>query len=130
MLKEITTADLAREFDLTTRAIRHYESMGLITPSRRGRTRIFSQRDRVRLGLIARGRRLGLALEEIREIIDLYDAERGEERQILLLLGKLRARRARLQEQVRELTAILDELDAVEESCIQTLTDLSKGGNH
>jgi DNA-binding transcriptional MerR regulator len=129
MLKEITTADLAREFDLTTRAIRHYESMGLITPSRRGRTRIFSQRDRVRLGLIARGRRLGLALEEIREIIDLYDAERGEERQILLLLGKLRARRARLQEQVRELTAILDELDAVEESCIQTLTDLSKGGN-
>ncbi|MBO6562940.1 MAG: MerR family DNA-binding transcriptional regulator [Nisaea sp.] len=130
MLKEITTADLAREFDLTTRAIRHYESMGLIAPSRRGRTRIFSQRDRVRLGLIARGRRLGLALEEIREIIDLYDAERGEERQILLLLGKLRARRARLQEQVRELTAILDELDAVEESCIQTLTDLSKGGNH
>lgn len=130
MLKEITTADLAREFDLTTRAIRHYESMGLITPSRRGRTRIFSQRDRVRLGLIARGRRLGLALEEIREIIDLYDAERGEERQILLLLGKLRARRAKLQEQVRELTAILDELDAVEESCIQTLTDLSKGGNH
>jgi DNA-binding transcriptional MerR regulator len=129
MLKEITTADLAREFDLTTRAIRHYESMGLITPSRRGRTRIFSQRDRVRLGLIARGRRLGLALEEIREIIDLYDAERGEERQILLLLGKLRARRAKLQEQVRELTAILDELDAVEESCIQTLTDLSKGGN-
>ncbi|WP_193188049.1 MerR family transcriptional regulator [Nisaea sediminum] len=129
MLKEITTADLAREFDLTTRAIRHYEAIGLIAPSRRGRTRIFSQRDRVRLGLIARGRRLGLALEEIREIIDLYDAERGEERQILLLLGKLRARRAKLQEQVRELTAILEELDAVEASCIQTLTDLSKDGN-
>ncbi|UUX50910.1 MerR family DNA-binding transcriptional regulator [Nisaea acidiphila] len=129
MLKEITTADLAREFGLTTRAIRHYESVGLIAPARRGRTRLFSQRDRVRLGLIARGRRLGLALEEIREIIDLYDAERGEERQILLLLGKLRARRAKLQEQVRELTSILEELDSVEASCIQTLTDLSGQAN-
>lgn len=129
MLKEITTADLAREFGLTTRAIRHYEAVGLITPARRGRTRLFSQRDRVRLGLIARGRRLGLSLEEIREIIDLYDAERGEERQILLLLGKLRARRTKLKEQVRDLTLILEELDAVEASCIQTLTELSKGGN-
>lgn len=129
MLKEITTADLAREFDLTTRAIRHYEAMGLVAPARRGRMRIFSQRDRVRLGLIARGRRLGLSLEEIREIIDLYDAERGEERQILMLLGKLRARRSKLQEQVRELNSILEELDAVEASCIQTLTDLSKDVN-
>lgn len=129
MLKEITTADLAREYDLTTRAIRHYEALGLIAPARRGRTRIFSQRDKVRVGLIARGRRLGLALEEIREIIDLYDAERGEERQILLLLGKLRARRAKLQEQVREMTLILDELDAVEASCIESLTDLAKDGN-
>ena len=81
------------------------------------------------MGLIARGRRLGLALEEIREIIDLYDAERGEERQILLLLGKLRARRSKLQEQVREMTLILDELDAVEASCIESLTDLAKDGN-
>lgn len=129
MLKEVTTADLAREFDLTTRAIRHYEAMGLIAPARRGRTRLFTQRDRVRVGLIARGRRLGLALEEIREIIDLYDAEWGEERQILLLLSKLRSRRAKLQAQVRELTLILDELDAVEASCIETLTDLSKTGN-
>lgn len=129
MLKEITTADLAREYNLTTRAIRHYEALGLICPARRGRTRIFSQRDKVRVGLIARGRRLGLALEEIREIIDLYDAERGEERQILLLLGKLRARRAKLQEQVREMTLILDELDAVEASCIESLTDLAKDGN-
>lgn len=129
MLKEITTADLAREYDLTTRAIRHYEALGLISPARRGRTRIFSQRDKVRIGLIARGRRLGLSLEEIREIIDLYDAEQGEERQILLLLGKLRARRSKLQEQVREMTLILDELDAVEASCIEALTDLAKDGN-
>lgn len=122
MQKEFTTAELAREFELTTRAIRHYEAMGLIAPERRGRARIFSARDRVRLRLVKRGRRLGFSIEEIKEILDLYDAERGEERQILLLLGKLRARREKLQAQIRDLTAILEELDGVEAQCIETLS--------
>ena len=70
-------ADLAREFDVTTRTLRFYEDEGLIAPARKGQRRIFSQRDRVRLKLILRGKRLGFSLGEIREIIDLYDAPPG-----------------------------------------------------
>ena len=77
MPETYTTAALAREFGLTTRAIRFYEQEGLIAPARRGRTRVFSPRDRVRLRLVQRGRRLGFSIREIREILDLYDGRGG-----------------------------------------------------
>ena len=71
-------AEVAQEFGVTHRTVRHYEELGLIAPARRGTTRVYHRRDRTRLGLILRGRRLGFPLEEIRTIIDLYDAPRGK----------------------------------------------------
>ena len=72
-----TIAQVAAEFGVTHRAVRHYEDLGLISPERRGQQRVYHRRDRTRLNLILRGKRLGFPLEEIRTIIDLYDAPRG-----------------------------------------------------
>ena len=121
MPETYTTAALAREFGLTTRAIRFYEQEGLIAPARRGRTRVFSPRDRVRLRLVQRGRRLGFSIREIREILDLYNSEHGETAQLMHLMAKLRERRARLEQQRRDLAAIIEELDRVEAGCLETL---------
>src|SRR5256885_15556779 len=92
-------ADLAREFDVTTRTIRFYEDEGLIAPKRQGQRRIFSARDRVRLRLILRGKRLGFSLGEIRDIIDLYDRAPGGVGQLRFFIGKIRERRAALERQ-------------------------------
>jgi DNA-binding transcriptional MerR regulator len=113
--------DLAREFDVTSRTIRFYEDEGLIAPARRGQTRIFSARDRVRLKLILRGKRLGFSLEEIREIIDLYDAEPGEEGQLRHFLAKIGERRAALEQQRADIAETLGELAEVEERCLEQL---------
>src|ERR1700747_1477923 len=86
-------SDLAREFALTTRAIRFYEDEGLLTPTQSGRNRIYAARDRTRLKLILRGKRLGLALAEIREILDLYDTNVDEVPQLRKFVEILEARR-------------------------------------
>ena len=117
--------DLAREFDVTTRTIRFYEDEGLIAPARRGQTRIFSARDRVRLKLILRGKRLGFSLDEIREIIDLYDAEPGEEGQLRHFLAKIGERRAALEQQRADIAETLGELAEVERRCLEQLKALS-----
>lgn len=117
--------DLAREFDVTTRTIRFYEDEGLIAPARRGQTRIFSPRDRVRLRLILRGKRLGFSLEEIREIIDLYDAEPGEEGQLRHFLAKIGERRAALEQQRADIAETLGELAEVERRCLEQLKAIS-----
>jgi DNA-binding transcriptional MerR regulator len=117
--------DLAREFDVTTRTIRFYEDEGLIAPARRGQTRIFSARDRVRLRLILRGKRLGFSLDEIREIIDLYDAEPGEEGQLRHFLAKIGERRAALEQQRADIAETLGELAEVERRCLEQLKALS-----
>ena len=114
-------ADLAKEFDVTTRTLRFYEDEGLITPERQGQKRIFSQRDRVRLKLILRGKRLGFSLDEIREIINLYDAPLGELGQIRFFLDKIRERRATLERQRDDIAATLAELDDVEARCTAQL---------
>jgi DNA-binding transcriptional MerR regulator len=116
--------DLAREFDVTTRTIRFYEDEGLIAPARRGQTRIFSARDRVRLRLILRGKRLGFSLDEIREIIDLYDAEPGEEGQLRHFLAKIGERRATLEQQRADIAETLGELAEVERRCLEQLKSL------
>ena len=110
-------ADLAKEFDVTTRTLRFYEDEGLIAPARQGQKRIFSPRDRVRLKLILRGKRLGFSIEEIREIINLYDAPPGELGQIRFFLDKIRERRAALERQRDDIAATLTELDDVEARC-------------
>jgi DNA-binding transcriptional MerR regulator len=117
-------ADLAKEFDVTTRTLRFYEDEGLIAPARQGQKRIFSPRDRVRLKLILRGKRLGFSIEEIREIINLYDAPPGELGQIRFFLDKIRERRAALERQRDDIAATLAELDDVEARCTAQLKGL------
>lgn len=119
-------ADLAREFDVTTRTLRFYEDEGLIAPERQGQKRIFSMRDRVRLKLILRGKRLGFSLDEIREIINLYDAPPGEVGQIRFFLDKIRERRAALERQRDDIAATLEELVDVEARCTAQLKDMAK----
>ena len=112
-----TIAQIAAEFGVTHRTVRHYEELGLITPERDGTRRIYHRRDRTRLNLILRGRRLGFPLEEIRTIIDLYDVPRGKRSQLEYVLSQIDARRADLEARRADLDAALDELAAWEASC-------------
>ena len=121
-----TITQVTREFDVTTRTLRFYEAEGMLTPLRRGRSRLYSQRERTRLKLILRGKRLGLSLAEIREIIDMYDAEPGEEGQLSLLVDKIADRRAELRQKQRDIELTLEELDQVEERCRTRLTQLGE----
>ena len=123
-------AELAREFEVTARTIRHYEAEGLIAPSRDGQRRIYRPRDRTRLRLIIRGRRLGFSLAEVREIVDLYDAPRGEIGQLELLLEKIARRKAVLEAKRRDIEASLDDLDSVSVNCrkhLKQFKNSSKG---
>ncbi len=112
--KEYTISDLAKEFNITSRSIRHYEDERLITPERRGTHRIYSSRDRVRLQLILRGKRLGFSLAQIREIIDLYDLPEGKQKQTQLLLGLIQERRDALLQQRKDINFMLKELEMLE----------------
>ncbi len=116
-----TIRELAREFGLTTRAIRFYEDHGLIAPSRNGRSRVYANRDRVRLKLTLRGKRLGLSLGEIRELIDLYDAAKDEHAQVERLQQVLRKRRSILEQQREDIEVMLQEIASFEEQCRQFL---------
>ncbi|CAN7349609.1 MerR family transcriptional regulator [Knoellia sp. LjRoot47] len=116
-----TIREVAEEFDVTHRTVRHYEELGLITPERRGTTRIYHRRDRTRLGLILRGKRLGFPLEEIRTIIDLYDAPRGRRSQLEYVLAQIDERRADLEQRRRDLDDALAELGRFEQRCREDL---------
>ncbi len=109
--------DLAREFGLTTRAIRFYEDHGLLAPKRAGRTRVYGHRDRVRLKLTVRGKRLGFSLVQIRELIDMYDSTGDDQAQLERFLQVLDKRRAILQQQREDMEAVLGEIDAFEKQC-------------
>ena len=113
MTTTFTISDLAREFDLTTRAIRFYEDLGLLQPQRSGpggRSRVYSQRDRTRLKLTLRAKRLGLSLTEAKEIIDMYDSPRDTGPQLTKFLDVLALHRKQLEEQMADLQANLDEI--------------------
>ncbi len=112
-----TITELAREFGLTTRAIRFYEDHGLIAPTRAGRNRVYGNRDKVRLQLTLRGKRLGLSLSEIRELIDLYDAAKDERAQVERLQQVLQKRRSILEQQREDIEVVLGEIAAFEEQC-------------
>jgi len=116
-----TISDLAREFALTTRAIRFYEDEGLLSPLRNGRARIYSERERVRIKLILRGKRLGLALSEIRELLDLYATTGNERPQLAKFLVMLADRRARLLQQREDIDAVLAEIAVLERDCRRRL---------
>ena len=119
-----TIADLADDFDVTHRTIRHYEELGLISPERRGTARVFHRRDRTRLALILRGKRIGFPLEQIRTIIDMYDQTPGEEGQLVYLLGQIAARRADLEQRRADIEQTLRDLAEVEDRCHSDLRDL------
>ncbi|MDQ6917269.1 MAG: MerR family DNA-binding transcriptional regulator [Pseudomonadota bacterium] len=114
-------SDLAKEFALTTRTIRFYEDEGLLSPRRAGNRRIYGERERVRIKLILRGKRLGLSLSEIRELLDLYGATRGERVQLMKFLQVLAARRAMLNQQREDIAIVLSEIDSLERQCRKRL---------
>ncbi|HEY0692902.1 MAG TPA: MerR family DNA-binding transcriptional regulator [Kribbella sp.] len=110
-------AELAAAYGVTLRTIRFYEDKGLLTPERRGTARVYHPRDKVRLGLILRGKRLGFSLDEISTIVDMYDAEPGEEGQLVYLLDQIGSRRAELEQRRRDIDETLRELAEVERRC-------------
>lgn len=122
--KTFTITDLSREFDLTTRAIRFYEDRGLLAPGRKGRVRIYSARQRVRLKLILRGKRLGFSLKEIQDVLDMYDADCGEAGQLKFLIEKIRERRERLRVQKEDIKATLHDLREIEGECLRRLRSM------
>ena len=111
---EFSIGELATEFDVTPRAIRFYEDHGLLAPRRAGQRRIYSPRDRTRLKLTLRGKRLGLSLSEIRELIDMYEPGRDERPQLERFLAVLASHRAALETQRADLEAQLAEIAAFE----------------
>jgi DNA-binding transcriptional MerR regulator len=119
-----TITELAEEFQVTLRTIRHYEDVGLIAPERRGTSRVFHNRDRIRLRLILRGKRLGFSLPEIRTIVNMYDEQPGEAGQLHYLLEQIAVRRTDLERLRRDIDETMVELDRVEDRCHQDLAAL------
>src|SRR5712664_4537019 len=111
---EFSISDLAREFDITPRAIRFYEDQGLISPRREGQRRVYTPRDKTRLKLTLRGKRLGLTLSEIRELIDMYEPGRDERAQLQRFLAVLEAHKSGLLQQRADIEAQLSEIRAFE----------------
>jgi len=111
---EFSISELAQEFDVTPRAIRFYEDQGLLAPRREGQRRVYTARDRTRLKLTLRGKRLGLTLSEIRELIDMYEPGRDERPQLERFLSVLESHKASLLQQRADIEAQLAELEAFE----------------
>jgi DNA-binding transcriptional MerR regulator len=123
MTSVYTITELAKEFNITTRAIRHYEDQGLLSPGRDGSNRLFSNRDRVRLKLALRGKRLGFSLAAIRELFNLYDNAGNERKQLEALLGKLERHRSLLEQRSEDIAVMLNEITFFENQCRKQLVD-------
>ena len=119
--------EMADEFGVTLRTIRHYEDVGQITPERRGTSRLFHTRDRIRLQLILRGKRLGFSLPEIRTIVNMYDEQPGEAGQLQYLLDQIDVRRSELEQLRRDIDETMTELAHVEQRCREDLEALETG---
>jgi len=119
--------ELAGEFEVTSRTLRLYEEEGLLIPLRVGTRRIYSERNRVRLRLILRGKRLGWSLAEIKELFDLYDSSHGEEAQLELMLAKLEQRREILETQKRDIDNALEDLERIVGNAQNALDQLKTG---
>ena len=122
MVQSYSIRELSADFSVTPRTIRFYEDKGILNPRRRGTTRVFSERDRVRLKLALRGKRIGLSLEEIRNIIDMYDTcDRDDTLQLLHLCRKIQQHRAEMLSKMKDIEATLDAMDEVERRCLDGL---------
>ena len=119
--KTFTITELAAEFDVTPRAIRFYEDVGLLEPQRAGRNRVYSQRERTRLKLTLRGKRLGLSLQEIKQLVHMYDSPSDTAPQLEAFLGVLRAHRTQIELQLEDIRVTLEEIAQHEERCERLL---------
>jgi DNA-binding transcriptional MerR regulator len=120
-VKTFTITELAQEFDITPRAIRFYEDVGLLTPARAGRNRVYTQRERTRLKLTLRGKRLGLSLQEVRHLVDLYESPSDTTPQLEAFLATLQAHRTLLEQQREDIEITLGEIGQHEERCRRLL---------
>jgi len=124
-----TITELAREFDITPRAIRFYEDQGLLSPSREGaggRNRVYTPRDRTRLKLTLRGKRIGLSLSEIKSLVDMYESPKDTAAQMNRFLGVLSQHRETLEQQREDIEMSLQEITSHEEECQRLLAALAE----
>lgn len=127
MQKTYSISELGKEFGITTRAIRHYEDKELLSPTRQGGRRIYSRADRTRLKLLLRGKRLGWPLEEIKSVLNMYDAgSRGELEQLQYTSNKIDQRREQLLQQKHDIEAALADLDRIQERCTAHMATLNQ----
>ncbi|MEK6593244.1 MAG: MerR family DNA-binding transcriptional regulator [Pseudomonadota bacterium] len=129
MAQTYSITDLAQEFGVTTRTIRHYEEQGLLTPQREGMSRVFSTRDRGRLKLALRGKRLGFSLSEIRELFELSSLACEDPKQAGVFLARLEKRRVLLEQQREDIDAMLGEISFFANQCRRLLIDTGKAKN-
>lgn len=120
-------SDLAREFGITPRTIRYWEDQGILAPEREGSKRIFTRRDRARLKMALRGKRLGLTLAEIKDLIGMYNSTEDETPQLVKCLSVMEKRRQALQQQREDIEAVLAEIGQFEALCQQELTRRQAG---
>jgi DNA-binding transcriptional MerR regulator len=125
--RQFTITELAQEFEITPRAIRFYEDMGLLAPTRAGRTRVYAQRDRTRLKLTLRGKRLGLSLQEIKRLVDMYDARSDTSQQLQAFLAVLAEHRDLLQRQREDIDLTLADIAEHEARCRSLLAAVPRG---
>ncbi|UIP30001.1 MerR family DNA-binding transcriptional regulator [Photobacterium sp. TLY01] len=125
MVDTFKISELAKEFGITTRSIRFYEDVGLLQPDREGAIRIYQRRDKTRLKLILRGKRLGFSLAEIRELFDLYDTNQsdGQLRQMIAMIDE---KQHKLQRQLNDIKVVMEELNAAKSRCKLALNGKTK----
>ena len=124
--RSYTITELAQEFDITPRAIRFYEDVGLLTPARAGRNRVYTYRDRTRLKLTLRGKRLGLSLQEIKQLVEMYDSPSDTTQQLTAFLQVLAEHRSQLEQQREDIEITLAEIGQHEARCRELLRAASK----
>ncbi len=124
--KTYSIGELAKEFDITTRSIRFYEDQQLIHPMRKGQTRIYNQRDKVRLKLILRGKRLGFSLAETGRLFELYDADKSSATQLTTIMDLISQKKTDLNQQLEDIKAVLIELTGLETNCKEALAKIEK----
>ncbi len=130
MQETFTISELGKEFGITTRAIRFYEDKQLLTPNRVGQKRVYSRSDRTRLKLLLRGKRLGWPLDEIRTVLDMYDAgHEGELKQLQYTCRKINESREQLNQQKSDIDAALDDLAAIEARCLTRINLINTDEN-
>jgi DNA-binding transcriptional MerR regulator len=121
--KTYTISDLAKEFGVTTRAIRFYEEKGMISPMRQGQKRLYTPADRARITLILRGKRIGMTLQESVDVIDMYDPEHNNADQLHSLINMVKDHREHLRQQMKDIDDMMASLDEVQNLCEQALAD-------